>query len=479
MQDTTRRWHHLLGIALVLTPLPAQQPAVATTGATWTADEAMLFDVLRHLAVAPAQDGSTPLPHRTALQGFGPAHLAGTHLFAGGRFATPDEPGPRQGFVIYVWPQAGAGRTFCLASTGALLLADLGASANGPDADAATGAGSRGRPQDLLQGPGKGRNGALWTSAVMVPTQRLRLWLSDEDGRPVAGGRAALVPRTWLPHRQIWVPSDDEPALGGLDASLPAGEWTLAADGSGQGDGIAAHQLCACAGEADGLLMLLPAANVHLRPDGLALTLPRAQLRSVQRNANESAAIATLKILCSAQAQCQAAGVIDADNDGAGEYGFFAELAGAVPVRSDQAGGIGTSKIAPPMLGKGFANVQASQLVRGGYVFQIWLPDATGGAVAEAATGGSGGRKVGADMAEVLWCAYAWPLDAGRSGARAFFVSQAGDVLGCSNDDGAYSGLARPPQPAAAFEAKGDGKLHDRAAANAIGKDGKHWRVIG
>ena len=49
-------------------------------------------------------------------------------------------------------------------------------------------------------------------------------------------------------------------------------------------------------------------------------------LLSARLNANESAAIATLKNISSAQSQCQASAVIDANGNGAGEYGFFGEL---------------------------------------------------------------------------------------------------------------------------------------------------------
>ena len=56
-------------------------------------------------------------------------------------------------------------------------------------------------------------------------------------------------------------------------------------------------------------------------------------LLSARLNANESAAIATLKNISSSQSQCQASGVVDANNNGAGEYGYFGELSGAVGVR--------------------------------------------------------------------------------------------------------------------------------------------------
>ena len=44
--------------------------------------------------------------------------------------------------------------------------------------------------------------------------------------------------------------------------------------------------------------------------------------------ANESAAISTLRSIASAQAQIQSASAIDCDSDGAGEYGYLADLAG-------------------------------------------------------------------------------------------------------------------------------------------------------
>ena len=66
-------------------------------------------------------------------------------------------------------------------------------------------------------------------------------------------------------------------------------------------------------------------------------------LLSARLNANESAAIATLKNISSAQAQCQASGIIDVNTNGQGEYGFFGELSGAVAVRAS------TLSIQPPV----------------------------------------------------------------------------------------------------------------------------------
>src|SRR5262245_20317822 len=77
-------------------------------------------------------------------------------------------------------------------------------------------------------------------------------------------------------------------------------------------------------------------------------------LLAARLNANESAAIATLKNISSAQAQCQASGAIDYNNNGAGEYGYFAELAGAVNIRG------ATPKIQPPVLSAACGTVQTN-----------------------------------------------------------------------------------------------------------------------
>src|SRR5262245_65982285 len=57
-------------------------------------------------------------------------------------------------------------------------------------------------------------------------------------------------------------------------------------------------------------------------------------LLSARLSANETAAVATLRNLSSAQAQVQASGSIDGDGDGSGEYGYFGELSGAFNTRA-------------------------------------------------------------------------------------------------------------------------------------------------
>ena len=194
-------------------------------------------------------------------------------------------------------------------------------------------------------------------------------------------------------------------------------------------------------------------------------------LLSARVSANETAAIATLRSISSAQAQVQASSAIDVDTDGAGEYGYFGELAGAINVRGT------TNPITPPTLSAAFGLVSGSRVTRSGYFFQMWLPDAAGAGVAEAATGGAtSATAVDANMCEVIWAAYAWPINRQTSGNRAFFVNQAGDVLQTQNDTAQYSGTTTTPAFDAAFVAAGS--LGLQVAVNTIGQDGERWTTV-
>jgi prepilin-type N-terminal cleavage/methylation domain-containing protein len=202
-------------------------------------------------------------------------------------------------------------------------------------------------------------------------------------------------------------------------------------------------------------------------------------LLSARMNANESAAVATLKNISSAQSQCQASGVIDANSNGAGEFGFFGELSGAQGVRTDDAGGVSvTERITPPVLSTAFGTVAASRVTRSGYIFQMYLPGMGGVEFqTEAATGGGSGQAVDPARAEVLWCCYAWPSSYGNSGKRTFFVNQGGDVLGCRNSTQQYNGTTRVPTGNAAY-IPGSTLMSGTIASGVAGVDGETWVVV-
>ncbi len=211
-------------------------------------------------------------------------------------------------------------------------------------------------------------------------------------------------------------------------------------------------------------------------------------LLSARVNANESAAIATLRSIASSQAQVQASGAIDCNNNGQGEYGLFAELSGQQNIRTgnhDDATAMALSanaRVTPPVLSTAFGAVNAQGHVsRSGYVFRISLPNATRDFVHEGALGVP--APISASNAEVLWCCYAWPVSFRNSGNRAFFVNQSAEVLGTNNVGGSaasYSGTGAAgivPAGDAAFVA-GASSMNDSVAANALGDDGKRWNVV-
>lgn len=205
---------------------------------------------------------------------------------------------------------------------------------------------------------------------------------------------------------------------------------------------------------------------------GASFAMPR--IAASRLNANESTALATLKNISSAQSQTQASGVIDVDGNGSGEYGFFAEMAGVVPTRTKdlRAGG---PRITPPVLHERFGAVRGGRVRTGGYVFQMFLRGAGDTWVAEAADGGGIGRPVEAAKAETEWVCYAWPIEHGVSGRRAFMINQNGDIVASNMGAEVYSGDAGPPPGVAAYVQDG---AHWVTAANTADPLGNLWVVV-
>lgn len=211
-------------------------------------------------------------------------------------------------------------------------------------------------------------------------------------------------------------------------------------------------------------------------------------LAEARRNANESAAMATLRSFAAAQAMVQAMGIIDSDNDGIGEYGFLGELSGGVPVRvagPANSVAIGSEVIEPAILSPSFQSVQPGGVVeRLGYLYRVYLPtetvDGVTSAMFEPVEGGSTpGQLPSADNGELGWCAYAWPKEAGREGTQVFFMNQDGELYGSSNHDLGYSGMDRAPGFDAALSSKHPGDFFAAPVQpNGTSNDGTVWSVI-
>ena len=163
---------------------------------------------------------------------------------------------------------------------------------------------------------------------------------------------------------------------------------------------------------------------------------------------NEALAVSHLRSLVGAQAHAQSLGIVDADEDGVGEFLFLGELAGTEKLR---AGGAGRKvPLMPPQVCRvsstGFLEMH-------GYLFRVHLPAESGITVGE---GPGEGGVVNPDAAEEEWFAYAWPLQHGRTGIRTFVVTADGEIA--ARDVPVNSG-ANAPKPYSAFEATANGQV--------------------
>jgi prepilin-type N-terminal cleavage/methylation domain-containing protein len=196
-----------------------------------------------------------------------------------------------------------------------------------------------------------------------------------------------------------------------------------------------------------------------------AIAIPN--LLAARLSANETAAIATLRNIISAQAQFQQSGKADTDDDGTGEYGGFVELSGAAAGRM-------AAVLVPPVLSGAFRVLNANgEVSRSGYFFRVFLPDAAGAGVGEPQAGYADDGSLDGDLAETTWCSYAWPVNYNQSGNRTFFTNQGGDVVG--TEAAAYSGTGNGPAGDAAFQAAG---ITGAVAIGVAGVDTNIWKQV-
>ena len=214
--------------------------------------------------------------------------------------------------------------------------------------------------------------------------------------------------------------------------------------------------------------------TIRLGARSLDLDRVVEHLDDARLDANEAAAIATLRALTSAEAVTMDAVLIDIDGDGAGEYAYLGEMAGTAPLRG------GTDVAVPEILSASLGAVSAKGVAtKNGYHLRVFLPGAPAGRRYPGLAEGDR-HAPDADAAEVLWCAYAWPVDAGTTGMRVFFVNQEGDLLETANADHAYSSEARGPKFDAAFSSESPRDMGTRTAIEGrSANDGRHWSIVG
>ncbi len=238
-----------------------------------------------------------------------------------------------------------------------------------------------------------------------------------------------------------------------------------------------------------------------------AIAIPN--LLAAKLASNETAAIATLRSLVSAQAQVQGMGKIDVDSDAVGEHATLIELTGEAGVRKTLVDSKGRrsagatfqdqgTPIAPPPLSPALADglTDRGELVKGGYGYAIYLPDSGDtsrwiheevrirkkGKGKKARTvesvrlqndsGGTG--QVGVDLSESIWCAYARPVKRGSSGNRAFFTYQLGDILQSGNEVAKHE---VSPTMMTGEEAYLGAGITSPVATGTAGHDGDVWKL--
>jgi len=186
--------------------------------------------------------------------------------------------------------------------------------------------------------------------------------------------------------------------------------------------------------------------------------------------ANESAVVATLRSMASAQFEFKVLGYMDRNFNGGGEFGTLGELAGTADLR----GYVG-ERMAPPLLSQGLGQVDAAgRLQTHGYHIAVYLPDAAGvgqpGTPAATAT-------VDAQMSESYWTALAWPIDYGSTGRTSFFVNQSGEIL--ESAEAKYDGTTSIPPAGAALLGIPPTRINtEELAVRVAGADGFVWKPV-
>lgn len=193
-------------------------------------------------------------------------------------------------------------------------------------------------------------------------------------------------------------------------------------------------------------------------------------LVSARLTANETAALETLRSVCTAQAQFQKSAKADEDGDGTGEYGMLGELSGVVGVRG------GASKV-PTDLTSSMRKISgAGEVSKSSYLFRMYLALSDGRGRREDPNGGVPPGVVDPDFAEVMWVCYAWPGRYDVSGRKTFFINQRGEVH--FTEDRRYSGPdCADILPGIAFTGALDTITGDPAVGTTAA-DGNVWRVV-
>jgi len=195
-----------------------------------------------------------------------------------------------------------------------------------------------------------------------------------------------------------------------------------------------------------------------------AIAIPN--LLVARLHANETAAIARMRAIRTAQETFRNNTVRDGDRDGDGEYGFLVELMGR------QRPGDRRVRNRSPLV-SGLTWRPGIGWRSQGYYFRVYLPAEDGTPV-----GGHAKRarikRVDGDLSEAIMVVSAWPVSQGTTGKRSFIMDASGIVWTC--EDGPYGASHAPPPD---VNNRQPGNLASRTRTSLEpARDGFHWTKL-
>jgi hypothetical protein len=199
---------------------------------------------------------------------------------------------------------------------------------------------------------------------------------------------------------------------------------------------------------------------------GVVSSIAIPKLLVARMEANERAAMATLRYFCSAQAMAQVGAHVDSDRDGEGECLFLPELCGAEPLRGQAV------PLRPPLVETSFFEWMAPGVGRkNGYHYRVDLPGKDGRrwpALADMRLG------LDSEAAELEFSACAWPM-APSTGRAVYVVDSEGGLFSTDNrgERQAYSATRAP-----AFDAHWAAEGAPVEDGEYLGRDGGRWTRV-
>ncbi|WP_372368404.1 prepilin-type N-terminal cleavage/methylation domain-containing protein [Candidatus Uabimicrobium sp. HlEnr_7] len=216
-----------------------------------------------------------------------------------------------------------------------------------------------------------------------------------------------------------------------------------------------------------------------------AIAIP-AFLRS-KINANEGAAIASLKGIHTFQVLFQSASTIDFNANGTGEYGTMGEVSGAYlrTLTSPGAQGI-TQPFCPASLQPQTDGISRKT----GYSFVVFLPTSGANPITDASDTAASdtGNITDAILQETRFRSYAWPTVFNNSGLRCFAVNHNGEILIAANTlagglprytDTVVPNFDAAVSTAASAPAEVDASLSGAFISGTVAVDTQTWTTAG